>query len=88
MKYDEKDEELAKKEYLSMIDTFSDFEEFSHEWKGHWDDIQKESFSGRIVTIKGDKDKYMRHYLETKKVIEDLDNWDKLDLEMDDYLLD
>lgn len=88
MKYDKKDEELAKKEYLSMIDTFSDFEEFSHEWKGHWDDIQKESFSGRIVTIKGDKDKYIRHYLETKKVIEDLDNWDKLDLEMDDYLLD
>ena len=88
MKYDKKDEELAKKEYLSMIDTFSDFEEFGHEWKGHWDDIQKESFSGRIVTIKGDKDKYMRHYLETKKVIEDLDNWDKLDLEMDDYLLD
>lgn len=85
MKYDKQDEELAKKEYLSMIDTFSNLEEFSHEWKGHWDDVEKESFTGRMVTIKGDRDKYMKHYLETKEVIENMDSWDRLDEEMEDY---
>ena len=67
------EEELAKEEYLSMIDTLRNSEEFENDWTGEWNDFPKESFGKKIKMIKGDKNKFMRYWIENQKIINDLD---------------
>ena len=77
MKWTKQYEELAKIEYLSMIDTLKNTDEFNGEWKGKWDSFEKETFGGRKAIIKGDKEKYMNYWIENQKIINDND-WDKI----------
>jgi hypothetical protein len=78
-----KEEELAKKEYLSMIDALKSSDEFEHEWSGNWDDSYKEVFGKKKTKVKGDKHKYMKYWLENQSIIND-SNWNKL--EEDEYI--
>lgn len=77
MNYTNKEEELAKQEYLSMIDALKSAEEFEHDWSGNWDDFEKESFGRKKTIIKGDKRKYMKYWLENQAIINDSD-WNKI----------
>ena len=61
MSWTKQEEELAKKEYLLMIDTLSKNDEFKHDWTCNWDDFEKTSFGKKTQIIKGDKNKYMRY---------------------------
>ena len=83
MSWTKQEEELAKKEYLLMIDTLSENDEFKHDWTCNWDDFEKTSFGKKTQIIKGDKNKYMRYWLENQKIINDL-NWNKIE-EEDEY---
>ena len=83
MSWTKQEEELAKKEYLLMIDTLSKNDEFKHDWTCNWDDFEKASFGKKSQIIKGDKNKYMRYWLENQKIINDL-NWNKIEDE-DEY---
>ena len=78
MNWTKDEEQSAKKEYLSMIDALTSAEEFEHDWNGHWDDFEKESFGRKKTMVKGDKNKYMKYWLENQSIINDT-NWDKLD---------
>jgi hypothetical protein len=71
------EEELAKKEYLSMIDALKSAEEFEHDWSGNWDDFEKESFGRKKTMVKGDKHKYMKYWLENQDIINDSE-WNKI----------
>ena len=83
MSWTKQEEELAKKEYLLMIATLSKNDEFKHDWTCNWDDFEKTSFGKKTQIIKGDKNKYMRYWLENQKIINDL-NWNKIEDE-DEY---
>ena len=83
MSWTKLEEETAKKEYLLMIDTLCKNEEFKHEWTGSWEDFYKETFGKKPQKIKGDKNKYMKYWLENQKIIKDL-NWNKI-TEEDEY---
>lgn len=76
------EEKLAEEEYLSMIDTLQSSSEFENEWTGNWNNFYKECFGKKDVLIKGDKEKYMKYWIENQKIINDLD-WDKV--EPDNY---
>lgn len=76
MEWTLEDEKQAKKEYLSLIDTLRLEPEFELEWKGFWDDKMIESFTGKMTLIKGDKHKYMRHYIKNNKIFELIDDFD------------
>ena len=80
MSWTKQEEELAKKEYLLMIGTLSKNEAFKHDWTCNWDDFEKTSFGKKSQIIKGDKNKYMRYWLENQKIINDL-NWNKIEEE-------
>lgn len=82
-KWTNKEEELAKKEYLSMIGALKSSQEFEHEWCGEWDDTEKEVFGKKKSVVKGDKHKYMKYWIENQSIINDK-NWDKL--EGDEYI--
>lgn len=77
-KWSKKDEEQAKKEYDSMISLFKESDEIGNEWRGHWDSIEKKLFNGKTVVVKGDKDKYMKYWIDNQSIINDTD-WDKID---------
>lgn len=79
MNWTSEDENMAKKEYLSMIGALKATDEFKTEWKGHWDAFEKEGF-GRKVMVKGDKNKYMMYWLENQKIIND-NNWNVIEKE-------
>ena len=83
MKWTKKEESQAKEEYLSMIDALIIAEEFEHDWKGHWDDFEKESFGRKKSIVKGDKDKFMKYWFENQDIINDK-NWDKITQDEDD----
>lgn len=83
MSWTKLEEETAKKEYLLMIDTLYKNDEFKHEWTGSWDDFKKETFGKKPQKIKGDKNKYMKYWLENQKIIND-NNWNKI-TEEDEY---
>ena len=74
------EEELAKEEYLSMIDTLRNSEEFENDWTGEWNDFPKESFGKKIKMIKGDKNKFMKYWIENQNIINDLD-WANLKIQ-------
>ena len=57
MSWTKQEEELAKKEYLLMIDTLSKNDEFKHDWTCNWDDFEKTSFGKKSQIIKGDKNR-------------------------------
>lgn len=78
MNWTSDDEQQAKKEYLSMIGALKSTEEFKSEWKGHWEPASTETFSGKKITVKGDKNKYMMYWLENQKVIND-NNWNVIE---------
>lgn len=84
MNWTEKEEQLAKKEYLSMIDALKASEEFENEWAGEWDDFEKASFGKKNFKVKGDKHKYMRYWLENQSLIND-SNWNKINTDDDDF---
>lgn len=83
MKWTKEEEQLAKKEYLSMVDTLKKTEEFEHEWSGEWDDYLKTPFGKKTVTVKGDKHKFMRYWKEYQDILED-EEWDKITNENED----
>lgn len=86
MKYTKREEELAKEEYLQMIDTLQNSEEFENEWCGEWDDFAKETFGKKGVLAKGDKNKYMKYWIENQKIIND-DDWARVEkIEYQDYM--
>lgn len=84
MNWTRQEEELAKKEYLSMIDALKNSDEFENEWLGEWDDFTKASFGKKSIKVKGDKHKYMKYWLENQAIINDT-NWNKLTEEDDDF---
>lgn len=73
----DKEEELAKQEYLSMIDALRSADEFHNEWVGEWEDSKKETFGKKGTLIKGDKNKYMKYWIEDQKILNDQD-WNKI----------
>ena len=81
------EESEAKKEYLLMVDTLKDSEEFSKDWNGNWEDELREVFGHKKTKVKGDKTKYMKYWLENQALFNDLDNWNKIDNkeETDEY---
>lgn len=79
----DKEEELAKEEYLLLISALQNSNEFENEWVGEWDDFKKESFGKKSTTVKGDKNKFMKYWIDDQKIINDTD-WDKINTE-DDY---
>lgn len=83
MNWTRQEEELAKKEYLSMIDALKSSDEFENEWLGVWDDFTKTSFGKKSVKVKGDKHKYMKYWFEDQSIINDT-NWNKI-TEDDDF---
>jgi hypothetical protein len=83
MNWTKQEEELAKKEYLSMIDALKASEEFENEWIGEWEDFEKKSFGKKSSKIKGDKHKYMKYWLEDQSLINDT-NWNKFEEEEQD----
>ena len=81
-----KEEELAKQEYLSMIDALRSADEFQNEWIGEWKDSKKETFGKKGTLIKGDKNKYMKYWIEDQKILNDQD-WNKITKdEYDEYI--
>ena len=81
-----KEEELAKQEYLSMIDALRSTDEFQNEWIGEWEDSRKETFGKKGTLIKGDKNKYMKYWIENQKILNDQD-WNKITKdEYDEYI--
>lgn len=81
-----KEEELAKQEYLSMIDALRSADEFQNEWIGEWEDSRKETFGKKGTLIKGDKNKYMKYWIENQKILNDQD-WNKITKdEYDEYI--
>lgn len=81
-----KEEELAKQEYLSMIDALRSADEFQNEWVGEWEDSRKETFGKKGTLIKGDKNKYMKYWIENQKILNDQD-WNKITKdEYDEYI--
>ena len=77
MKWTIEDEINAKEEYLLMIDALQNADEFNVEWKGEWDSFERETFTGRKVIVQGDKEKYMNHWIENQKIINDND-WNNI----------
>jgi hypothetical protein len=77
MKWTLEDEIKAKEEYLSMISAFQIADEFAGEWKGQWDNFEKETFTGKKVNVKGDKEKYMNYWIENQKIIND-NEWNNI----------
>lgn len=73
----DKEEELAKQEYLLMIDALRSADEFRNEWVGEWEDSKKETFGKKGTLIKGDKNKYMKYWIEDQKILNDQD-WNKI----------
>ena len=73
----DKEEELAKQEYLLMIDALRSADEFHNEWVGEWEDSKKETFGKKGTLIKGDKNKYMKYWIEDQKILNDQD-WNKI----------
>lgn len=84
MNWTKQEEELAKKEYLSMIDALKNSDEFENEWIGEWDDFTKTSFGKKSTKVKGDKHKYMKYWLNDQEIIND-SNWNKITEEDDDF---
>lgn len=82
-KWNDNEEELAKEEYQSMIDTLRNSEEFENDWTGEWEDFQKETFGAKIKTIKGDKNKFMKYWIENQKIINDSD-WANIKIEKEE----
>lgn len=82
MNWTEEDEKTAKQEYLLMIGALCETEEFNGEWKGQWDAFERETFNGRKVKLKGDREKYMAYWVEDQKIINDA-NWNKIEKEED-----
>lgn len=80
MNWTKQEEDLAKKEYLSMIGALTASEEFENEWTGEWDDFEKSSFGRKSVKIKGDKHKYMKYWMDDQSILNDTD-WNKIDSE-------
>lgn len=54
-----------------MIDTLQNSEEFQNEWSGQWESFCKETFGKKDVVVKGDKEKYMKYWLQNQKIIND-----------------
>ena len=77
MKWTVDDEIKAREEYLLMISTLQIADEFAGEWKGQWDNFHKETFTGKKVIVKGDKDKYMNYWIENQKIIND-NEWNNI----------
>ena len=77
MKWTKNEESEAKKEYLSMIDALKIAEEFQHDWTGHWEDFNKNSFGRKTSIVKGDKNKFMKYWFENQDIINDK-NWNKI----------
>jgi hypothetical protein len=84
MNWSKQEEELAKKEYLSMIGALKDSDEFENEWVGEWEDFSRNSFGKKSTKVKGDKNKYMRYWLENQALIND-SNWNKINDDDDDF---
>lgn len=84
MNWTKQEEELAKKEYLSMIDALKNSDEFENEWIGEWDDFTKTSFGKKSTKVRGDKHKYMKYWLNDQEIIND-SNWNKITEEDDDF---
>lgn len=84
MNWTKQEEESAKKEYLLMIGALKDSDEFENEWVGEWDDFSKNSFGKKSTKVKGDKNKYMKYWLEDQKIIND-SNWNKINDYDDDF---
>ncbi|MDR1018988.1 MAG: hypothetical protein LBM02_09855 [Lachnospiraceae bacterium] len=74
MKWSKEEEDIAKEEYLLMMDALRNSDEFGSEWKGKWDSYETETFAGKKIKVKGDRDKYMSYWIENQKVIND-SNW-------------
>lgn len=83
MKYTKQEEKEAKIEYLLMIDTLKSSTEFSNDWVGQWDDFEKTGFADKKHIVKGDKEKYMRYWIENQKIINDI-SWNVIDKDEDD----
>lgn len=77
MSYTQQEEEQAKEEYLLMIGALKSAEEFEHDWRGEWDDFEKQSFGKKKTKVKGDKHKFMKYWIENQKIINDT-NWNKI----------
>lgn len=77
MKWTKHEEETAKGEYLSMIDSLQTAEEFQHDWTGQWEDFKKETFGRKMAIIKGDKNKFMKYWFENQDIINDAE-WNNI----------
>lgn len=77
MKWTLDDEIKAEGEYLAMIGALQFADEFAGEWKGQWENFEKETFTGKKVTVKGDKEKYMNYWIENQKIIND-NEWNNI----------
>lgn len=53
-------EKLAKKEYLSIIDTL--LVDFPNEFKGHWEDKEVINFLNKKTIVIGDKKKFLKNF--------------------------
>lgn len=80
----DKEEELAKEEYLSIIDTLRNSDEFENDWTGEWNDFPKDTFGKKIKMMKGDRNKFMKYWIENQKIINDLD-WNNIKEEDGDF---
>ena len=83
MNWTKHEEETAKGEYLSMIGALRTAEEFQHDWTGEWEDFKKEVFGRKNITVKGDKNKYMKYWFENQEIINDQD-WNNI-TKQEDY---
>ena len=52
-----------------MIDALRSADEFQNEWIGEWEDSRKETFGKKGTLIKGDKNKYMKYWIENQKIL-------------------
>lgn len=76
MKYTKQEEQEAREEYDRLISSLSQDEEMMFKFKGHWEDKEIKNKFNRTIIEKGDKDKFIKFYLEDKKIIEDGMNLD------------
>ena len=81
--YTKQEEEQAHREYLQMVDALRGTPEFSNEWTGKWDDFMIQHFGKNPRRVAGDKKKFMKHWIENQKVINDTD-WDKIETDNND----
>ena len=84
MKYTKQEEQEARTEYQLVIDTLMASSEFQNEWKGHWEDRRKQAFGNKPTKIKGDREKFMRYWIEDQKILKDTD-WNKLSEDDNEY---